>query len=156
MITPADIGARLLRNRRLVRAPIWLYRMRAGAVFGQRMLMLEHIGRNSGRRRHVVLEIVDHPGADTFIVASGFGDRAQWFRNIVADPQVRVWSGGRGPVPAVARVLDRREADRALDAFRSRHPGYWQRFRPVVEQTLGQPIGDTDIPLPMVELRLRG
>src|SRR5579884_3474468 len=88
-------GARLLRSRRLMRAPIWIYKADAGAVFGSRLLMLEHIGRRSGARRYVVLEVVDHPTPDTYVVASGFGTKAQWFRNIQADPRVRVYAGSR-------------------------------------------------------------
>ncbi|MGH3594278.1 MAG: nitroreductase family deazaflavin-dependent oxidoreductase, partial [Pseudonocardiaceae bacterium] len=69
-------GARLLSNRRLVRAPIWLYRARLGFLFGSRMLLLEHVGRKTGARRYVVLEVVGHPTPGTYVVASGFGDRA--------------------------------------------------------------------------------
>ena len=57
----ARIGGRLLRSRRLMRAPIWIYRARAGAIFGSRILMLEHTGRKSGLPRYAVLEVVDHP-----------------------------------------------------------------------------------------------
>jgi hypothetical protein len=46
------IGARVLANRALMRAPIWLYRARLGFLFGSRTLMLEHIGRKSGARRY--------------------------------------------------------------------------------------------------------
>ncbi|WP_253900550.1 nitroreductase family deazaflavin-dependent oxidoreductase, partial [Mycobacterium asiaticum] len=81
----------MLRSRKLVRAPIWIYRARAGALFGSRMLMLEHIGRTSGMPRYVVLEVVDHPRPDTYVVPSGFGRKAQWFRNIEANPRVRVY-----------------------------------------------------------------
>lgn len=45
------LGVRALRTRWLVRAPIWLYRARLGAVLGSRLLMLEHTGRTSGQRR---------------------------------------------------------------------------------------------------------
>jgi deazaflavin-dependent oxidoreductase (nitroreductase family) len=155
MTALGGLGARLLSNRRLVRAPIWLYRARAGALFGSRMLMLEHLGRTSGMPRYVVLEVVGRPSAETYVVASGFGTKAQWFRNICANPNVRVWIGSRPPATAVAHVLDQQAADQALDAYRTRHPKYWEQFRHVVEETLGQPIGETDIPLPMVELRLQ-
>jgi hypothetical protein len=57
----ARAGARLLRSRTLMRAPIWIYRARLGFLFGSRMLLLEHVGRKSGRRRQAVLEIVDQP-----------------------------------------------------------------------------------------------
>jgi deazaflavin-dependent oxidoreductase (nitroreductase family) len=150
----AKAGARLLRSRRLMRAPIWIYRARAGALFGSRLLMLEHIGRKSGTPRHVVLEVVDHPASHTYVVASGFGRKAQWFRNIQANPRVRVRAGSRAPAPATARVLDQDEADRALAAYRALHARAWEQFKPVLEETLGTAITDADTPLPMVELRL--
>ncbi len=53
------IGASFLAVRWLVRAPIWLYRARLGVIFGHRLLMLEHVERNSGRRRFVILEVLD-------------------------------------------------------------------------------------------------
>ncbi len=108
----ARAGGRLLRSRRLVRAPIWIYKARAGALFGSRILMLEHLGRKSGARRYAVLEVVDH-APDNYVVASGFGRKAQWFRNIQANRRVRVYAGSRRPAPATARVLDQTEADRA-------------------------------------------
>jgi deazaflavin-dependent oxidoreductase (nitroreductase family) len=150
----AAVGARILRSRPLMRAPIWIYKARAGAVFGSRLLMLEHVGRKSGIRRYVVLEVVDHPTPDSYVVASGFGTKAQWFRNIQANPKVRVYTGSRAPVPATARILPRHEADRALGAYINAHPQAWERFRPVLERTLGSPITETDTPLPIVELRL--
>ncbi|OBH19915.1 nitroreductase family deazaflavin-dependent oxidoreductase [Mycolicibacter terrae] len=149
-----DTASRLLRSRWLVRAPIWLYRARLGGLLGGRLLMLEHVGRKSGARRHVVLEVVEHPQAHRYIVASGFGDRAQWFRNITANPRVRVYAGSRRPAPATARVLGQHEADRVLGDYIQRHPRTWERFSAVLEQTLGEPVTATDTALPMVELQL--
>lgn len=150
----SGIAARLLRSRRLMRAPIWIYKARAGALLGPRILMLEHIGRKSGTPRLAVLEVVDHPSPDAWIVASGFGRKAKWFKNIQANPQVRVYTGSHPPRPAGARILGQAEADRTLAAYRKRHPKAWDQFRPVLEQTLGTPITETNTPLPMVELRL--
>lgn len=150
----ARAGGRLLRSRRFMRAPTWIYKARAGALFGSRILMLEHIGRNSGAPRYAVLEVADHPAPDTYVVASGFGRKAQWFRNIEANPRVRVYVGSHAPRRATPRVLDQQQTDRALATYRSRHPRAWERFRPVLEDTLGERITDTDTPLPMVELRL--
>ncbi|WP_083097587.1 nitroreductase family deazaflavin-dependent oxidoreductase [Mycobacterium mantenii] len=137
-----------------MRAPIWIYKARAGALFGSRLLMLEHIGRKSGEPRYVVLEVLDHPSPGTYVVASGFGRKAQWFRNIEANPRVRVYAGSHAPRRATARVLDQQEADRALAAYLSRHRKAWDKMRPVLEETLGVPITETDTPLPLVELRL--
>lgn len=152
--TIANAGARLLRSRQLMRAPIWIYRARAGALLGSQMLMLEHIGRKSGAPRYVVLETFDHPTPDTFIVPSGFGEKAQWFRNVKANPRVRVYVRSHAPVPATARVLEQHEADRALAAYIRRHPRAWDRFKSVIEATLGGRINETNTALPLVELRL--
>jgi deazaflavin-dependent oxidoreductase (nitroreductase family) len=153
MVT-TSAAARLLRTRSLMRAPIWIFKARAGALLGRRLLMLEHIGRKSGARRDVVLEVVDHPKPEIFVVASGFGHRAQWFRNIEANPRVRVYVGSHAPAEATARVLDQHETDSVLAGYRHRHPRAWARFKPVLEQTLGRPINDTGAELPLVELRL--
>jgi deazaflavin-dependent oxidoreductase (nitroreductase family) len=144
----------VLRTRGLMRVPIWIYRSGGGAVLGSRLIMLEHVGRKSGIRRYVVLEVIGHPAAQVYLVASGFGQRAQWFRNITAEPRVRVYAGGHPPAAALARVLTRSEADRALSDYVSRHPQAWNRFKPVLERTLGSPISETDTALPIVELRL--
>lgn len=150
----AAVGARILRSRRLMRAPIWIYKARAGALLGSRLLMLEHTGRKTGARRHVVLEVIGHPASDRYVVVSGFGEKAQWFRNVRANPHVRVYAGSRAPAPATARVLNKAEADQALAEYISHRPRAWEQFKPVLEQTLGAPITETDTPLPIVELRL--
>jgi hypothetical protein len=61
---------RLLRTRAVVRAPIWLYRHRAGWLLGSRMLMLEHVGRRSGVPRYVCLEVVERPSEDEIVVVN--------------------------------------------------------------------------------------
>ena len=147
-------GARVLGNRTLMRAPIWLYRAGLGFLFGSRLLMLEHVGRSSGARRYVVLEVIGHPAPGTYLVASGFGTRAQWFRNVLAHPRVRVAVAAHGPRPATARRLSTTEADAALAGYVRAHPKAWATFKTVLEHTLGRPIGEQHTELPIVELRL--
>ena len=143
-----------LRNRRLVRAPIWLYRARLGFVFGSRMLMLEHIGRKSGARRYVVLEVVDHPEPDAYVVVSGFGTRAQWFRNLQANPAARVWTGLRIAAPVTARELSPEEAAISLRSYITRHRRAWKALKPAIENTYGAAIDENSPDIPMIELRL--
>lgn len=123
------VGARVLANRALMRAPIWLYRARLGFLFGSRTLMLEHIGRKSGARRYVVLEVIGHPTPDVYIVASGFGVRAQWFRNLIANPHVRVSIAGDEPREATARRLSPAEADAALSDYVRGTPAHGRSSR---------------------------
>ena len=107
----------LLRTRWLVRAPVWLYRARLGLVLGPRFVMLEHTGRKSGAWRYV-LEVAGRHAPGTYVGVSGFGGRAQWFRNIRAGPRVRVHVLSRKPAAATARVLRPAEAAAVLAAYR--------------------------------------
>lgn len=150
------IGAVVLRVRWFVRAPIWLFRARLGVLFDHRLLMLEHLGRNTGQRRFVVLEIVDHPAATRYVVVSGFGTRAQWFRNVEANPQVRVYLASHAPVPATARRLDAAGANAALGRYARAHPRTWAKLRPVLEETLGTSIDEHGTELPMIALDVVG
>ncbi len=154
MSTIAVRAAALLRVRWFVRAPIWLYRARLGAIFGSRLLMLEHIGRTSGARRYVVLEIIARPAPHRYIVASGFGARAQWFRNVRANPQVRVYLGGHPPVTATAHTLTSEQNASALATYASAHPRAWRTLKPVLETTLGARIVEQAATLPLVALDL--
>ncbi len=149
-------GAWVLGNRALVRAPIWLYRARLGYLFGSRTLMLEHVGRKSGARRFVVLEVVGHRTPDTYVVSSGFGERAQWLRNLTANPRARVSVAGHGPRAATARRLPVAEADAVLAGYIRQHPRAWAKLKVVMANTLGTAISEHGTPLPMVELRLDG
>lgn len=147
-------AARLLRSRRAMRAPIWIYRAGLGFLLGSRLLMLEHIGRKSGALRQVVLEVVGHPTPDTYIVVSGFGHEAQWFRNLRADPRIRVSVAFRRSAAGTARQLDQEEADAAITAYAAKHPRAWKKMKPALEDTLGAAISESHTALPMMELRL--
>jgi deazaflavin-dependent oxidoreductase (nitroreductase family) len=148
----ARIGADLLRVRWFVRAPVWLYRARLGVIFGRRLLMLEHVGRNTGQRRFVVLEVVDHPAPDRYVVVSGFGTHAQWFRNVEANPHVRVYLASHAPAPATARRPDTAAATAALDRYAHAHPRAWGKLRPLLADTLGNRIEKHGTGLPIITL----
>lgn len=148
----ARLAARLLRIRWFARAPIWMFRARLGFLTGSRLLMLEHIGRTTGARRYVVLEVVDQPSPGNYVVASGFGERAQWFRNIRANKAVRICVGSHAPRPATAEILGPVDAKAALDAFAQEHPRAWRAVRPLFEATLAAAGSETPTTLPLVSL----
>lgn len=147
----SGLGARVLRTRSLVRAPIALYRAGLGWLLGSRILMLEHRGRSSGLRRYVCLEVVERPSPDRIVIVSGFGERAQWYRNLKAHPRCFVSSGRVRRASARARLLDAEESAAALDRYRQAHPRDWEVLRGVIEKAVGHPVQG----LPMVELQLR-
>lgn len=145
------LAAQLLRTRWFARAPLLLYRAHLGFLVGSRLIMVEHVGRRTGARRSVVLEVVDHPAPDTYLVASGFGTRSQWFRNVQADPEVRIWAGRAAAVPASARTVGPADAAEAVGHYRQRHARTWSALRSVFEETLGAPVEQ----LPIVAFTLR-
>src|SRR5699024_1920513 len=87
-MTPAPAAgplmARLLRTRRLLRLPIGWVRRGLRWVRGPRLWMIELRGRRSGAPRYVLREVRER-GPGRFVVASGFGPRAQWYQNLRAN-----------------------------------------------------------------------
>lgn len=82
--------------------------------------MLTHIGRKSGLRRYVVLEVVKHEPGQWF-VAAAYGEHADWFRNVRAHPEVVVDHRGHR-TPAIAQVLPVEEGAEVLADYARRHP----------------------------------
>ena len=108
--------------RVLLRLPILLYRLHLGWLLGHRFLLLTHVGRTSGLRRRTVLEVVWYTRERrTCLVASGWGEQAQWLKNILAHPNVEV-TVGRQTYRARAQRLPRDEAAQAFRAYAGRHP----------------------------------
>jgi deazaflavin-dependent oxidoreductase (nitroreductase family) len=107
--------------RKIARAPVPLYLHGLGFLFGHRLVLVEHKGRLSGRLRQVVLEVVDR-GPRRIVVVSGYGPKAHWYRNLLADPRVRITTGGMRDMPAVARPLTPAETLEAFARYRDAHP----------------------------------
>ncbi|MEU4513505.1 nitroreductase family deazaflavin-dependent oxidoreductase [Nonomuraea wenchangensis] len=107
-------------RRMLWRLPIQLYRLGLGRLLGGRVMLLTHIGRVSGMPRQAVIEVVEHDTGG-YVAASGFGPRADWYRNITKTPDVVLQVGGR-TVPAVARPLPAEEGAGIMARYAPRHP----------------------------------
>ena len=106
-------------TRFLFRIPIHLYRLRLGWLFGSRLLLLNHIGRVSGKPRQTILEVAEHDG-DSYVVASGWGPTAARYRNIVHTPDVTIQVGTR-TIPVTAMPLDKEEGAQVFVRYGSRH-----------------------------------
>ena len=92
-------------RRLLFRLPIWVYRVGLGGMFGRRLLMLTHFGRRTGAAHQTILEVVQYDPADrSYVVASGWGPQAAWYRNVCAQPAVSVEVGNRR-IPVTAEPL---------------------------------------------------
>lgn len=105
-----------------LRLPTWLFRLHLGWVLGERFLLLEHTGRKSGKPRSSVLEVVSHDtAAGSFYVVSGWGRKADWYRNIHKQPLVAVRVGGRR-FAAKAEDVPKAQATDLMDEYARRHP----------------------------------
>lgn len=104
----------------LFRVPVYVYRARLGFLFRSKFLMLVHRGRNTGRVRRAVLEVMGR-NDDEYVVMTGWGRGSQWYRNIQANPPLEVHVGLRRFTP-VARFLSDDEAAARLDAYATKSP----------------------------------
>ncbi|TDD83811.1 nitroreductase family deazaflavin-dependent oxidoreductase [Actinomadura darangshiensis] len=107
-------------RRLLWRLPIRLYRMGLGPLLGRRIMLLTHTGRVSGRPRQVVVEVVQKDG-DGYVAASGFGPRADWYRNVMATPGVTLQIAGK-KIQATAAPIATDEGAEIMARYAPRHP----------------------------------
>ncbi|MEV0388521.1 nitroreductase family deazaflavin-dependent oxidoreductase [Nonomuraea sp. NPDC050643] len=107
-------------RRRLWRLPIRLYRMGLGPLLGRRIMLLTHTGRVSGRTRQAVIEVVQHDERG-YVAASGFGPRADWYRNVMATPEVTVQIGGH-VFRTTAAPIAADEGAEIMGGYAPRHP----------------------------------
>jgi deazaflavin-dependent oxidoreductase (nitroreductase family) len=89
---------------------------------GNKFLLLNHLGRKSGKRRQTVLEILQiKPETAEYFVVSGFGKQSDWYQNIQSNPSVIIQVGGR-KMAAVARQLNPDQASQVILSYAQRYP----------------------------------
>jgi deazaflavin-dependent oxidoreductase (nitroreductase family) len=117
-------------SRLAFRAPICLYRLGLGWLFGDRLLLLNHVGRVSGKPRQAIVEVVAHDRPDgSFVIASGWGPSAAWYRNLLHTPDVSIQLGTR--VSAVRAVpLPEEEGSEIFAQYAIRHRMLAKHFLP--------------------------
>lgn len=99
-----------------------LYRLHLGWLLGHRRLLLTHQGRKTGRVLHTALDILRFdPATKECLVVSMYGERSDWFRNIVAHPALSVQTGRDRFVPE-QRILPPEEAKAVMSALWQRYP----------------------------------
>jgi deazaflavin-dependent oxidoreductase (nitroreductase family) len=127
-------------RRWLFRAPLLVYRARLGWLFGRRLVMIEHRGRVSGRQRRVVVEVVVHdPVSGAVTVASGYGPTANWYRNLLADPEAHIVLGARR-LPVRARPVPSEEGADLMAEYARRRP----RSARMVAKQVGLPVDGSE------------
>jgi len=102
-------------SRLAFRLPIYLYRLDLG-------WLLVHRGRRSGLLHETVLEVLLHdPATRKSVVLSARGEKADWYRNVGANPALEVRTGGQRYVPE-QRFLAPEENHAVISEYARRHP----------------------------------
>jgi len=98
--------------------PVQLWRLGLAPIIGHQLMLITHTGRKSGLSR---LTMVEYYKMDRkkFIV-SGFGSRAQWYRNIDADPYITIQTADGVESVRAERVTDGETLLRLLDGVKRR------------------------------------
>jgi deazaflavin-dependent oxidoreductase (nitroreductase family) len=121
-------------------------RGRFGHVFpgAPPMLLLDHVGARSGKRRTAPLGYISD--GDAFVVIASKGGHPNnpgWFHNLRANPDTTVQVGGRR-IPVRARVATAAERERlwprAVEAYGG-YAGYQRRTRREIPLMMLEPRG---------------
>jgi len=107
-------------HQALFKWPIQLWRLGLGAIIGRLMILITHTGRISGLPRRTMLEYFKMDGRK--YVASAFGRRAQWYKNIEAEPRVTIQTADGIERVRAVRVTDEETLLRLL-AYVKRRDG---------------------------------
>jgi deazaflavin-dependent oxidoreductase (nitroreductase family) len=113
-------------RRVMFRAPIVLWRLGLGSFLGRFLLLVTHTGRKSGLPRRVVVEY--HTLDGTPIVPCAFGPRAQWYRNLEADPYVTVQDSDGAQSMQARRITDEEELLAVYAVLKGRNPLLLDRY----------------------------
>lgn len=105
----------------LFRLPARVYRVGLGGLFGHRIMVVNHVGRVTGKPRQAVLEVIEHdPHDGSYVVASGWGETAAWYRNLLHTPDVTI-QVGRHTMPVTAVPLQPEEGADVMARYGRRH-----------------------------------
>jgi deazaflavin-dependent oxidoreductase (nitroreductase family) len=103
--------------------PAILFKIGLGFIL-PRQMFLTTIGRKTGKPHKVVVDIVKHDkDNDVYFVNAAWGLRSDWFKNLVANPNVQV-QVARRKFSGKATVLPSEEAGEILVEFINQHPIY--------------------------------
>ncbi len=120
-----------------LRLPVWLYRWHLGWLLGERFLMLTHVGRNSGRLQHAVIEVVRHNQlTDTYFIISSWGEKSDWYQNLQKTPKATIQIGRR-ELAVTATRAPIAIATLVLLTYAFRHPA---AFRELSRVMVGRPL----------------
>ncbi len=107
--------------------PVWFHKMGFGGwerLVGAEWMLITTVGRKSGKPRDTMVDVMDYDKAnDTYFVEVAYGSRADWYRNIQANPLFKAHVGRR-KFQARAATLANADAGEIMVQFFRRKPAY--------------------------------
>jgi deazaflavin-dependent oxidoreductase (nitroreductase family) len=104
------------------RLPLPLYQRGWGWLLGHTFLLVTHTGRKTGKRHDTVaMALTYDPETHGAVVCSGWGQNADWIRNIRAHPALQIQIGRESYIPE-QRFLSEDESFAVAVEFRREHP----------------------------------
>jgi len=94
-------------RRAMFKWPVQLWRLGLGPLLGRFLVLITHTGRKSGLPRRTLAEL--HVIDSRKYAPCAFGRRAQWYRNIEADPLVTIQTSAGAESARAVRVTDDQE-----------------------------------------------
>jgi deazaflavin-dependent oxidoreductase (nitroreductase family) len=107
--------------------PLLLHKMGLGGwerLIGTEWMRITTTGRKTGKRRESLVDVMDYDKAtDTYYIEAAYGARADWFKNIKANPVFEA-QVGRRKFKAQAQELNAADTGEMLVRFFRRKPAY--------------------------------
>jgi len=128
--------------RLFFRFPILLYKIGISWLFGNRFLMLTHLGRNSGQLHNTVLEVLYHDrNRGEYYIISGWGDSSNWYKNILKNPEVVANVNGHIFEALAVQVSIQKAAGLIFD-YAKKHP---RAIRIISKRILGLEVSGNNV-----------
>jgi deazaflavin-dependent oxidoreductase (nitroreductase family) len=117
------------------KTPVWLYKMGLGGmerIFGAEWMLLTTTGRKSGKPRQTMVDILDYDkDTDIYYIEAAYGARADWYRNIQANPFFEAQAGRRKFHARAGELTSDNAADMLVQFYR-RKPAYMRSVMAMV------------------------
>lgn len=99
----------------LFKLPILLWRLGLGPIVGRLFMIITHTGRKTGTPRRTMVEY--HAMNGIKYVLAGFGVQTQWYRNMLANPQVTIQTSDGTEQMTAIRVTHDEELMAVVELF---------------------------------------
>ena len=104
----------------LYKFPITAWRLGLGPILGRYIMIISHIGRKTGISRRTAVEF--HTMNGIKYVPCAFGVKAQWYRNIMANPKVTIQTNDGTEQMVAIRINQNDELISVIEMILDRNP----------------------------------